>query len=157
MKSLKESLFDTEKNITKDITFGDLFKFESFDIVRNITSRSIYQDLSKSFSVRRIKKITNIQGKNNNETIYKGLVHIIENIEFIGDPNDWDRMGLKIEIEKMILDLFQHSLSDYQKTVGVEFYNNKSLYFGDCSIFDRCFNKVIIWIGPDLTLNFIRK
>jgi len=154
---MTESLFDTEKNITKDTTFGDLFKFESFNIVKNITDRSTYQDLSKSFSVGRIKKVTNIQGKDKNETIYKGLVHIIENIKFIGDPDDWGKEEIRAELKKLTWNFFQYSLGNYKKMVYVDFYNHGSFCLTNYSIFDHKVNEVIISLGSDLTLKFIRK
>lgn len=155
MKSLRESLFDD--NVTKDITFGDLFRFESYNIVKNIHARGEYQDLSKSFSAGRIKKVTNIQGKDKNETIYKGLVHIIENIKFVGDPDDWGREEIQEELKKLTWNFFQYSLDNYKKSVYVGFYNHGVLCLKDYSIFDHGVNEVNISLGSDLTLKFIRK
>ena len=155
MKSLKESLFDD--NITKDITFGDLYEFKSYNIVKIVHARGEYQDLSKSFSVGRIKKITRVSGSDKNETIYKGLVKIIQDIKLIGGPPsemnvDW----LKNKIEELVYNLFQYNLDT--KIVYIGFYNKSALCLNkDYTLFDKGFDKIGISLGPDLTLVFKRK
>ena len=154
MKSLKESLFDSEKNITKDMTFGDLFKFESFSMFYMGGS---YPDLSKTFSVGRIKKITKIQGKDNNETIYKGLVQIIQDISITGDPDDWGHAKLQAVIRDKVEGLFKQSISNIYKNMYVGFYRNEVMQIKYYSLFDPHITEIDITIGPDLNLKFIRK
>ena len=154
MKSLRESLFDD--NVTKDMTFGDLFKLESYNIVKNITARGEYQDLSKSFSAGRIKKITKFSGTDKNETIYRGLVKIIQDIKLTGDPEDIDKKWMEDKLRELVDDLFQRNI--IMKSLYVGFFNNDHICLGkDYTLFDHGFNQVHIGLGPDLGLVFRRK
>ena len=161
MKSLKESLFDD--NITKDITFGDLFELESYNIqkVFNTIGRNVYddgheRDLSKTFSLPRIKKATKVSGSDNNEIIYKGLVKIIQDIKLTGDPEDLDKKWMEDTLRKEINGLFQYSLT--MKSLYVGFFNHGHLCLGkEYTLFDRGFDEVQIGLGPDLLVRFKRK
>lgn len=161
MKSLKESLFDD--NITKDMTFGDLFEFESYNIqkVFNTIGRNVYddgheRDLSKTFSLPRIKKAAKVSGSDNNEIIYKGLVKIIQDIKLKGDPEDLDKKWMEDTLRKEINGLFQYSLT--MKSLYVGFFNYGHLCLGkEYTLFDRGFDEVQIGLGPDLLVRFKRK
>ena len=154
MKSLSESLFDD--NVSKDITFGDLFRFESHNIVKNIHARGEYQDLSKSFSSLRVKKASGVSGSDKNETIYKGLVKIIQDIKLTGDPEEIDKKWMEDKLRKTVNNLFQYSLT--MKSLYVGFFNNGSICLSrDYTLFDHGFNQVHIGLGPDLDLVFRRK
>ena len=84
MKSLVESLFDTEKNITKDITFGDLY--------------GVYRDsrywksspLDKIFSAQRVKSKSGVKGTDKKEIVHDGILQIILNIKLEKSPDDKD-------------------------------------------------------------------
>ena len=154
MKSLVESLFDD--NVTKDMTFGDLFKFESYNIVKNIHARGEYQDLSKSFSAGRIKKITKFSGADKNETIYRGLVKLIQDIKLTGNPEEMDKKWMEDKLRELVDDLFQRNL--VMKALYVGFFNNERLCLSrNYTLFDHRFNQVQIGLGPDLGLVFVRK
>ena len=154
MKSLSESLFDD--NATKDITFGDLFRFESYDILKNIYARDEYRDLSKSFSSLRVKKASGVSGSDQNETIYKGLVKIIQDIKLDGDPEEMDKKWMEDRLRKTVNGLFQYSLT--MKSLYVGFFHNDHLMLAKgYTLFDHEFNEVHIGLGPDLGLVFRRK
>ena len=162
MKSLRESLFDSN-NITKDITFGDLFEFESYNIQKafNAIGRHVYddgheRDLSKTFSLPRIKKATKVSGSDNNEIIYKGLVQIIQDIKLTGDPDDMDKKWMVDTLRKEINGFFQYSLA--MKSLYVGFFNNGGLCLTkDYTLFNKGFDEVQIGLGPDLLVKFKRK
>ena len=146
MKSLVESLFDTEKNITKTITFGDLFELKEYR-----PERWPSVDL---FSAPRIKKATGVTGDDKNEIIYKGLLKVIQETPITIPLEEIDRGWLKSKINVKIRDFFQHSAK--HKNIYVDFYKNGHLSLG--SSLDEIVNVFICFgLGGALQYNFVRK
>lgn len=151
MKSLRESLFDVDKNIAKDMTFGDLFKLDED------STHWKNAPLDKQFSALRIKKAIKVTGIDKCEIIFKGLVKVIEDFKLEGNPDDWGREEIQDELKKLIWNFFQYSLDNYKKSVYVGFYNHGALCLKDYSIFDHEVSEVNISLGHYLTLKFIRR
>ena len=151
MKSLKESLFDTEKNITKDITFGDLFELDE-----KYSSNWKYCPLDKQFSVQRIKSKIKVTGTDKREIIFKGMVKLIENIKLEGSPEDINKAWLFYQVEDAVWDFFQYSME--KKRVYIMLLNNGHLVLDkDISLFDGEFDVIQVVLGPELNLLFRRK
>lgn len=150
MKSLKESLFDVEKNITKDMTFGDLFELDE-----KFSSNWKYCPLDKQFSAQRIKSKTKVTGSDKREIIFKGMVKLIENIKLEGSPEDINKAWLFYQVEDVVWDFFQYSMVN--KRVYIMLLNNGHLVLDkDISLFNG-FDTIQVILGPELNLIFRRK
>lgn len=149
MKSLKESLFDD--NITKDITFGDLFELD-----REASDKSLSSPISQEFSVQRLKRLIKVKGEDNDEIIYNGIVKLISDIELKGDPEDINKRWLRLQIQDFSWDLFKKI---YYKSLYIGFIKDGRLMIGQdgLSLFDRDFNAIQIRLGTNLNLVFRRK
>lgn len=149
MKSLKESLFDSEKNITKDMTFGDFF-----ELYLDKCSDPDYSVFDKQFSAQRIKKETGVSGKDKNEIIFNGFIKIIQNIAIDKDPEELTKEWLFCKVENKCWDMFQYSMK--VKNIYISLLRNGRLILTkDESILDA--DTVQIMIGPSLRLEFKRK
>jgi len=119
MKSLKESLFDNDL-ITKDITFGDIFKYVENPINASYFSGHNTVFFSKYMSDVRIRKESKIKCDTRNETIYKGLLKIINNIKFTSDTETTDL--LEDYLTELFHPYYQFSLSEKYKHASVQIY-----------------------------------
>jgi len=150
MKSLKESLFDSDL-ATKDLTFGDLFELDE-----KYSSNWKYCPLDKQFSAQKIKSKTKVTGSDKCEIIFNGLVKLIENIKLKGFPEDMNKGWLSHEVESAVWDFFRHG--EVKKRVYVMFLNNGHLILDrDRSLFGDSFDTIQIIVGPELNLVFRRK
>jgi len=149
MKSLKESLFDIEKNITKDMTFGDFF-----ELYLDKCSDPDYSLFDRQFSAPRIKKKTGVSGKDKNEIIFNGFIEIIQNIVIDKDPEELTKEWFFCKVEKECWDMFQYSMK-VKKIYITLFRNGHLILTKDESILDA--DTVQITIGPSLRLEFKRK
>lgn len=148
MKSLRESLFGD--NITKEYTFGDLFKLDES------SSRWKNSPLDKQFSSQRIKKATKVSGTDKCEIIYKGIVKTILDIKLDGDPEEMKKEWFFGRVERAVFDFFQWSMK--VKRVYVGFLNRGALVLvRDKTLFDTDFDTVQIGLATDLNLVFTRK
>ena len=150
MKSLKESLFDVEKNINKDMTFGDLFELDE-----KFSSNWKYCPLDKQFSAQRIKSKTKVTGTDKCEIIFKGMVKLIENIKLKGSLEDINKAWLFYQVEDVVWDFFQYSM--VKKRVYITIFNGGHLVLDkDISLFNG-FDIIQVGLGPELNLVFRRK
>ena len=149
MRSLLESIFDSS-NITKDYTFSNLFELDEK------ASRWENYQLDKHLSAQRIKSKTKVTGSDKNETIFRGLVKLIEGISLMGDPENLHKDWFGEKLMEETWNMFQHSSTN--KKVYVMFMNNGHLILDrDRSLFDDSFDTIQINIGPDLGIVFRRK
>ena len=152
MKSLKESLFDSEKNITKDMTFGDLFELDE-----PMSSKSLHSPLSQEFSVQRLKRLVKVKGEDNDEIIYNGIVKLISDIKLIGNPEDLNKQWLRDKIQDFSWDLFRRPFDKY-KSLYTGFSKNGILsMYRDISLLDTSYDTLQIRLGTNLNLVFRRK
>ncbi len=149
MKSLKESLFDSEKNITKDMTFGDFFKLDL-----DKCSDPDYWPFDKQFSAQRIKKKTGVSGEDKCKLIFNGFIKIIQNIDIDKGPEELTKEWLFCKVEKECWDMFQYSMK--VKNIYITLFRNGHLILTkDESVLDA--DTVQIMLGPNLQLEFKRK
>lgn len=150
MKSLKESLFDSDL-VTKDITFSDIFELDEYE-----SSKSLHSPLSQEFSVQRLKRLIKVPGSDNDEIIYNGIVELIKNIKIDKDPDSVDKKWLRYEIQEFGWDLFR---KPSYASLYIGFSKNGRLLIGQdgLSLFDQDFNTIQIRLGTNLNLIFRRK
>lgn len=149
MKSLRESLFDSEKNITKDITIGDLFEYDE-----EFSNGYRLLNLDKEFSYIRVRRLTKVSADDHNEIIYKGMAKIVQELKIDVPLEEADKQWLHDKLEKIIWDLFQYSTP--KKDISISLHRNRALVLiRDESIFNV--DTVQIMIGRDLRLVFHRK
>jgi hypothetical protein len=156
MKSLVESLFDTEKNITKDLTFGDVFKLVESPILNTYFSDHNTIFFSKYMSAVRIRKESKIKCDTENETIYRGLLKIINEIKFTPDTETTDLF--KDYLNLILHPYYQASLSEKYKHVSVQIYKNGRYVVGqEQNMLDGDFDEIQIFPCQNLNLKFVRK
>lgn len=152
MKSLRESLFDVEKNITKDMTFGDLFELDE-----KSSSNWKYCPLDKQFSVQRIKSKAKVTGTDKRGIIFKGMVKLIENIKLEGSLEDINKAWLFYQVENVVWDFFQFSMMKKSVFITISIFNGGHLVLDkDISLFNGC-DIIQVGLGPELNLVFRRK
>lgn len=113
MKSLSESLFDKDL-VDKDIpTFGDYFEIDD--------KYSLWEarPLWNQFSETRLKKDIQVKATPGNETIYKGITKIVEQIVLPGN---------------LSISEFEKEVAEYINPYVLSAYKNKQ-------------NNVYIWCG----------
>jgi len=149
MKSLQESLFDTGNNISKDITFGDLFEYDE----ENSNGWKLLT-LDREFSYIRVRRLTKVSADDHNEIIYKGMVKIVQGLKIDVPPEEADKQWLRDKLEKIVWSLFQYSIP--KKDISIFLHRNHALVLTkDESIFNV--DTVQFAIGRDMRLTFIRK
>ena len=149
MKSLRESLFDSEKNITKDMTFGDFFELDL-----DKCSDPDYSLFDRQFSTQRIKKKTGVSGKDKCEIIFNGFIKIVQDVIMDEDPDDLTKEWFFCKLERECWDMFQNSMK--VKNIYISLTKNGHLILTkDESILNA--DTVQILIGPSLQLVFRRK
>lgn len=147
MKSLKESLFDD--NVTKDITFGDLFEYDE-----EFSNGYRLLNLDKEFSYIRVRRLTKVSADDHNEIIYKGMTKIVQGLKIDVPLEEADKQWLHDKLEKVIWGLFQYSIP--KKDISISLHRNHALVLiRDESIFNV--DTVQITIGLSLQLEFKRK
>ena len=152
MKSLRESLFDIEKNVTKDITFGDVFKLAPGYRDYIITDGSSLYD--KYFDASKIKKDMKVPGTHN-KAICDGLLKLITNIKFTDDNLTTDLF--KEYLQKAIEPYYKKDLSDAYKHVIVHPYKNEHLILNkELDMIGDEFDKILVFPGQILCFDFIR-
>ena len=152
MKSLSESLFDIEKNVTKDITFGEVFKLapEYEDYIANDDS-PLYD---KYFDASKIKKDMKVSGKNG-KVICDGLLKLITNIKFTDD--NLTTYLFKEYLQKAIKPYYKKDLPDAYKHVIVHPYKNEHLVLNrELDMIGDEFDKILVYPGQILCFDFIR-
>ena len=158
MKSLKESLFDRDL-ADKDITFGDVFKWESSSdgaFLKAMFSKEASLQWQKYMSVVRIKKDSKISCDNQNETIYKGLLKLVENIVFSADNMTTDLF--EDYLTNMMKPYYQYSLSNNYKHSSVQIYRNGSFVIGqEQDMLNGNFDEIKVFPCPILCFTFKRK
>ena len=112
MKSLVESLFDVEKNITKDITFGDLFELTDTNLHLNKPSagwkssgRGWRQGGSKYllrdlYDYKLIEKDSKVKSDGSNDDIIKGIIKLIKDFQIKSDTDQKSLNSLLKEFQK---------------------------------------------------------
>ncbi len=84
MKSLRESLFDD--NITKDITFGDLYSYAG-DSESSEGWRT--WPLDKMYSIRKVIKKSGVKDPDKNVSVHDGILQIILGLKLEKSPDDF--------------------------------------------------------------------
>ena len=150
MKSLQESLFDTDKNVKKDITFGDMF------ILNELPSLTNDHRLNLEFSVQRVKRASGISASYPGESIYKGLVKLIQNIKFDVPFEEADKDWLKNKISDLFINQNLLRTRGKDKNIYIALYRQDNLVLvHDESIFTV--DTVQIGGIPGLRLVFNKK
>ena len=150
MKSLKESLFDSDL-ATKKLTFGDLYTLDEYE-----SWRSLHSPLSRELSVQRLKRLVKVKGGDNDEIIYNGIVKLISDIELKGKPEDLNRQWLRDKIQDFSWDLFRKPFDEY-KSLDIHFSKNGILSYTDTNLLNTSCDTLQIRLGTNLNLIFRRK
>ena len=151
MKSLKESLFDSDL-VTKKLTFGDIFELDEYE-----SRKSLHSPLSQEFSVQRLKRLVKVKGRDNDEIIYNGIVKLISDIELKGKPEDLNKQWLRDKIQDFSWDLFRKPFDNY-KSLYTGFSKNGILsVYRDINLLDPSYDTLQIGLGTNLNLIFRRK
>lgn len=158
MKTLKESLFDVDKKLDKNLTFGDFFMIDN-----EIDYGERSERLKKEWSYTRIKKDTHATGKTDGETIFNGIVKLIYDIKLTGNSDEFDKRWL---VGELTYNLHKYLLADKKK----KYWANNGLYIyiaphsknglvvtRDVSIIDSNITEIIVVLGDYITLKFVRK
>ena len=155
MKSLQESLFDDDL-VTKEITFGNFFKWQKDEFTQNYFKETFTVQWSKYLSSVRIKKDSKVSGSTSNEIIYEGLLKLIENIKFDEDNITTDLF--EDYLTKMMKPYYQYSLSDKYKRASVQIYKNGRFIIGqEQDMIHGDFDTIKVFPCQTLCLVFERK
>lgn len=129
MKTLAESLFDIDKNTTKDITIGDVFDFD------NDKSLGMNNLIYLELSAQRVKRASGVSGSSPNEIIYNGVLKLIQNIKIDVPPEEADRDWLEEKVSNLTKDLFRAQAKNKNTYIGLH-RQNRLVLTHDESIFN---------------------
>ena len=131
MKSLQESLFDTKKNIEKDIKFGDIYEPV---YITSTNGDHPFQKIANMFNLSKLRKAAkrvDMSGVKQNSPYDNENIEVIELI--VGVIAELPLKD-KIDYDKEISDAFQSLAKQSHWQRGINVYMIKSAFNGKISL-----------------------